>query len=215
MAFWTDEQLASIDRMLNPRSIAVVGATTRMQYGGRFVAAAMGSMERGVNVYPVNPRYEEVQGLPCYPSVSALPEAPDVVGVVVPYHAVLDTLRESHEKGAKSAIVISAGFSERAVDDRRDLQAELGRFARESGMRVSGPNCLGLANLKDDIWASASSLGASALERADRTGVPERGVGVRAVFDAGGGRGHRVHIHRVDGKRGGPGLLRFRAVPAG
>ena len=163
MDFWTDEQLASIDRMLNPRSIAVVGATPRMQYGGRFVAAAMGSMERGVSVYPVNPRYEEVQGLQCYPSVSALPEAPDVVGVVVPYHAVLDTLRESHEKGAKSAIVISAGFSERALDDRRDLQAELGQFARESGMRVSGPNCLGLANLKDDIWASAGSRGASGL----------------------------------------------------
>ena len=163
MDFWNDTQLASIDRMLNPRSIAVVGATPRMQYGGRFVAAAMGSMERGVNVYPVNPRYEEVQGLQCYPSVSALPEAPDVVGVVVPYHAVLDTLRESHEKGAKSAIVISAGFSERAVDDRRDLQAELGRFARESGMRVSGPNCLGSANLKDDIWASAGSRGAAGL----------------------------------------------------
>lgn len=163
MDFWSDAQLASIDRMLNPRSIAVVGATPRMQYGGRFVAAAMGSMEQGVNVYPVNPRYEEVQGLQCYPSVSALPEAPDVVGIVVPYHAVLNTLRESHEKGAKSAIVISAGFSERAVDDRRDLQGELGRFARESGMRVSGPNCLGLANLKDNIWASASSLGAAAL----------------------------------------------------
>ena len=163
MAFWTDEQLASIDRMLNPRSIAVVGATPRMQYGGRFLAAAMGSMERGVNVYPVNPRYEEVQGLQAYPSVSALPEAPDVVGVVVPYHAVLDTLRESHEKGAKSAIVISAGFAERGVDDRRDLQGELGRFAQESGMRVSGPNCLGLANLKDDIWASAASRGASGL----------------------------------------------------
>ncbi len=163
MAFWSDEQLASIDRMLNPRSIAVVGATPRMQYGGRFLAAAMGSAGQGVNVYPVNPRYEEVQGVQCYPSVSALPEAPDVVGVVVPYHAVLDTLRESHEKGAKSAIVISAGFAERAVDDRRDLQGELGRFAQESGMRVSGPNCLGLANLKDDIWASASSRGAAGL----------------------------------------------------
>ena len=163
MDFWSDAQLASIDRMLNPRSIAVVGATPRMQYGGRFLAAAMGSMERGVNVYPVNPRYEEVQGLPAYPSVSALPEAPDVVGIVVPYHAVLDTLRESHEKGAKSAIVISAGFAERGVDDRRDLQGELGRFAQESGMRVSGPNCLGLANLKDDIWASASSRGAAGL----------------------------------------------------
>ncbi len=163
MSFWTDAQLASIDRMLNPRSIAVVGATPRMQYGGRFLAAAMGAAEHGVNVYPVNPRYEEVQGVRCYPSVTELPEAPDVVGVVVPYHAVLDTLKESHEKGAKSAIVISAGFAERGVEDRRELQAELGRFARESGMRVSGPNCLGLANLKDDIWASASSRGAAGL----------------------------------------------------
>ena len=163
MGFWTDEQLASIDRMLNPRSIAVVGATPRMQYGGRFLAAAMGASGHGVNVYPVNPRYEEVQGMRCYPSVTELPEAPDVVGVVVPYHAVLDTLKESHEKGAKSAIVISAGFAERGVEDRQGLQAELGRFAQESGMRVSGPNCLGLANLKNDIWASASSRGAAGL----------------------------------------------------
>ena len=162
MSFWTDQQLASIDRMLNPRSIAVVGATPRMQYGGRFLAAAMQAAGR-VNVYPVNPRYEEVQGVRCYPSVSDLPEAPDVVGIVVPYHAVLDTLRESHAKGAGSAIVISAGFAERGLDDRRALQAELGRFAQESGMRVSGPNCLGLANLKDDIWASASSRGAAGL----------------------------------------------------
>lgn len=162
MPFWTDQQLASIDRMLNPRSIAVVGATPRMQYGGRFLAAAMQAAGR-VNVYPVNPRYEEVQGVRCYPSVSDLPEAPDVVGVVVPYHAVLDTLRESHAKGARSAIVISAGFAERGLDDRRELQVELGRMAQETGMRVSGPNCLGLANLKDDIWASASSRGAAGL----------------------------------------------------
>ena len=162
MPFWTDSQLASIDRMLNPRSIAVVGATPRMQYGGRFLAAAMQAAGR-VNVYPVNPRYEEVQGVKCYPSVTELPEAPDVVGIVVPYHAVLDTLRESHAKGAQSAIVISAGFAERGVDDRRELQVTLGRFAQESGMRVSGPNCLGLANLKADIWASASSRGAAGL----------------------------------------------------
>ena len=215
MDFWTDEQLASIDRMLNPRSIAVVGATPRMQYGGRFLAAAMGASGQGVNVYPVNPRYEEVQGVRCYPSVSELPEAPDVVGVVVPYHAVLDTLRESHAKGAKSAIVISAGFAERGVDDRRDLQAELGRFAQESGLRVSGPNCLGSANLKDDIWGQRVVARRSRLEWADWVGVPERGVGLRAVPHAGGGRRHRVHLHRVHGERGGPGLLRLRAVSAG
>ena len=162
MTTWSDSQLASIDKMLNPSSIAVVGATPRMQYGGRFLAAAMKAQDR-VRVYPVNPRYEEIMGLKSYPSVSDLPESPDLVGIVVPYHRVLDVLRESHEKGAKSAVVISAGFSERDLDDRRDLQGELGQFARESGLRICGPNCLGLANIRDDIWASSSSGGTGGL----------------------------------------------------
>src|SRR6516164_9361095 len=162
MEFWTEPQMASIHKMLNPRSIAIVGATPRMQYGGRFLAAALKAKDR-VRVYAVNPRYDEIMGVKSYPSVTDLPEAPDLVGVVVPWDQVLDILRESHRKGAGSAIVISAGFAERGVDDRRDLQRELGAFASTSGMRISGPNCLGLANVKDDIWATASSRGASGL----------------------------------------------------
>jgi acetyltransferase len=163
MELWTDSQMASIHKMLHPRSLAVIGATPRMQYGGRFLAAALKARER-VRVYAVNPRYEEIMGIPSYPSVSALPEAPDLVGIVVPYHQVLETLQECHRKGVGSAIVISAGFAERGVDDRRDLQGELGAFARESGLRISGPNCLGLANVKDDIWATSSSRGANGLK---------------------------------------------------
>jgi len=162
MEFWAEPQMASIHKMLNPRSIAIVGATPRMQYGGRFLAAALKAKDR-VRVYAVNPRYDEIMGVKSYPSVTDLPEAPDVVAVVVPWDQVLGVLEESHRKGAGSAIVISAGFAERGVDDRRDLQGELGAFARSSGMRISGPNCLGLANVKDDIWATASSRGAEGL----------------------------------------------------
>ena len=162
MEFWTEPQMASIHKMLNPRSIAIVGATPRMQYGGRFLAAALKAKDR-VRVYAVNPRYDEIMGEKSYPSVTDLPEAPDVVGIVVPYDQVLHVLQESHRKGAGSAIVISAGFAERGVDDRRDLQGELGEFARTSGMRISGPNCLGLANVKHDIWATSSSRGADGL----------------------------------------------------
>src|SRR5712691_3592152 len=162
MEFWTEPQMASIHKMLNPRSIAIVGATPRMQYGGRFLAAALKAKDR-VRVYAVNPRYDEIMGVKSYPSVTDLPEAPDVVGIVVPYDQVLDVLEVSHRKGTGSAIVISAGFAERGVDDRRDLQGELGEFARASGMRISGPNCLGLANVTHDIWATASSRGASGL----------------------------------------------------
>ncbi len=156
MNHWTEPQLASIHKMLNPRSIAVVGATERMQYGGRFLRSVMEAGDR-VNVYPVNPRYDELLGLPCYPSVADLPESPDAVGIIVPYHRVIPVLRESAEKGAGSAIVISAGFSERGVEERRQLQLELGNAARETGVRISGPNCLGLANVKDNIWACSSS----------------------------------------------------------
>ena len=156
MKYWTEEQLASIHKMLNPRSIAVVGATERPQYGGRFLRAALQAGDR-VRVYPVNPRYDELLGHKCYASVLDLPEAPDAVGVIVPYHRVIPVLRESAERGAGSAIVISAGFSERGVEERRELQAELGEVARETGVRVSGPNCLGLANIKDDVWACSSS----------------------------------------------------------
>ena len=162
METWTKSQLASIHKMINPESVAIVGATPRMQYGGRFLNAMLKAQDR-VRIYPVNPRYQEIMGVKSYPSVSDLPEAPDLVGIVVPYDQVLDVLKESHQKGARSAIVISAGFSERGVDDRRDLQGELGAFARESGLRFSGPNCLGLANVRDNIWASSSSRGSDGL----------------------------------------------------
>ena len=162
MTTWTADQRSSIHNMLNPRSIAVVGASPRMAYGGRMLAAALKASAR-VNVYPVNPRYEEVQGVQCYPSVTSLPETPDVVCVVVSSEQVLDVLNESHKKGTKAAVVISAGFSERGTQEGRDLQAQVAAFARESGLRISGPNCLGLANVKDDIWVSASSRGAEGL----------------------------------------------------
>ena len=162
MTTWTADQLSSIHNMLNPRSIAVVGASPRMAYGGRMLAAALKASAR-VNVYPVNPRYEEVQGVQCYPSVTSLPETPDVVCVVVSSEQVLDVLNESHKKGTKAAVVISAGFSERGTQEGRDLQAQVAAFARESGLRISGPNCLGLANVKDDVWVSASSRGAEGL----------------------------------------------------
>ncbi len=93
MEFWTEPQMASIHKMLNPRSIAIVGATPRMQYGGRFLAAALKAKDR-VRVYAVNPRYDEIMGVKSYPSVTNLPEAPDLVGIVVPYDQVLDVLQE-------------------------------------------------------------------------------------------------------------------------
>jgi acetyltransferase len=153
---WTESQLRAIDRMLNPRSIAVVGATPKGGYGGRLFNAVLKAKDR-VRIYPVNPNYGEVMGVPAYRSVSDLPEAPDLVGVVVPHSKVIPVLRECHEKKAGSAVIISAGFAERGTDAGLDMQRQLSAFAKETGLHFTGPNCLGVANVRNDIWPTASS----------------------------------------------------------
>src|SRR5215470_9059427 len=136
MSFWSATAQSAIHKMLHPRSVAVVGATPRLQYGGRFLAAMLKSNDR-VRVYPVNPKYDELGGVACYPSIEALPEVPDLVGVIVPHDQVLDVLEASHRKGVTSAIVISAGFAERGTPEGRSLQERLSAFARATGLRVS------------------------------------------------------------------------------
>src|SRR2546422_5187028 len=99
MEIWTAPQMQAIHKMLNPRSIAIVGATPRLQYGGRFLAAALKTQDR-VRVYPVNPNYDEIQGVKSYPTVADPPEGPDLVAGVVPYHPKLDVPQACHAQGA-------------------------------------------------------------------------------------------------------------------
>ena len=156
MDFSTDSRLRAIDRMLNPRSIAIVGASAKGGYGGRLMNAVVRSKDR-VNIYPINPNYEEVSGLRCYASLAELPEAPDLVGVVVPYTKVLGVLEECRAKGAGSAVIISAGFAERGTEAGAALQEKVAAFAKETDFHFTGPNCLGIANVRADIWPTASS----------------------------------------------------------
>lgn len=151
-----EAKFRSIDAMFNPRSVAVVGATERPGYGGRFLPNLLntGSTAR---LYPVNPSRDEVFGVRCYRGVLDLPEAPDLAAIVVPSDHVLDTFRQCIERGAKSALIITAGFAELANDEGRARQAELQKLARESGVRVCGPNCLGLANVAASSWTTPSS----------------------------------------------------------
>src|SRR5690349_6990885 len=112
---WTRGEMRAIDRMLKPRSIAIVGASAKGGYGGRLLNAVLRSKDR-VRIYPVNPNHEELGGVRCYRGISDLPEAPDLVGVVVPHSKVLDVLHECHAKQAGSAVIISAGFAERGTE---------------------------------------------------------------------------------------------------
>src|SRR5919201_3330540 len=148
--------LEAIERLLHPEAIAVVGATERAGYGARFVNnLVQGGF--GGQIYPVNPNRETVFGLRCYPSPRDLPRAPDVAAVIVPAAQVSGALRECAATGCRAAIVISAGFAELGSEAGRQRQLELGELVAETGLRVLGPNCLGLANVARGIWPTASS----------------------------------------------------------
>src|SRR5215212_3283935 len=147
---------AAIDAIFHARSIAVVGATERAGYGSRFLGTLIRTGYQG-RLYPVNPSRPEVFGLACYPSVLALPEPPELAAIIVPAEHVLAALRQCTEIGVKAAIVISAGFAELNTDEGRRRQAALAALAATTGLRLVGPNCLGAANLADNILATASS----------------------------------------------------------
>ena len=131
-------------RTANPRHIAIFGASTNFSMGTVILSSLRNIGFEGP-IYPVHPRAEEIVGYKVYRSVSDLPEIPDLAVLVLPNHAVGPTLEECGIKGIKNAVIVSGGFKE--VDSQgRDLEAQIGVIASKYGMRLVGPNCLGVAN---------------------------------------------------------------------
>src|SRR5205823_4542750 len=136
----------AVARLLNPRSIAVVGASDdRRKQGGRLFHYLLKHGFPG-RLYPVNPRATEVMGRPCFPSVEALPEAPDLAGIMVPGEAVPGVVDECGRKGVAAAIVHASGFAETG-EAGRQLQAQMVEPARRHGLRLCGPNTAGAVNV--------------------------------------------------------------------
>jgi len=145
--------MKSLEALLNPRSIAILGASTDFtKVNGRTLKFLLAKGYRG-RIFPVNPKYQRIGELACYPDVASLPEAPDLAVVAVPARAVAASLRELGRRGAKSAIVFSSGFSEMG-DAGRVLEEEAVAVARAAGLRLCGPNCLGLINSFDKVMAT-------------------------------------------------------------
>jgi acyl-CoA synthetase (NDP forming) len=129
--------------LFEPRSVAVVGVPRSMKTGQIFLQGLLNPGYRG-RIYPVNPNAEEISGLRCYPSVSALPETVDLAIIVAPTAAAVPIVRECVEKGVKAAALFTAGFSELGTDEGRQREAELLAAARRGPLRLLGPNCMGL-----------------------------------------------------------------------
>ncbi|MGZ4138224.1 MAG: bifunctional acetate--CoA ligase family protein/GNAT family N-acetyltransferase [Actinomycetota bacterium] len=147
------EQIASVNAMRSffvPRSVAVLGASRRRDSIGGSVFHNLINGGFAGPVYPVNPKADVVQSVAAYPSVTAI-EGPVDLGVcVVPATGVLDVARECAEKGVRSLVVISSGFAEVGPEGTR-LQVELLKICRDAGMRLIGPNCMGIINTAPDV----------------------------------------------------------------
>jgi len=130
----------SLDSLFNPESIALIGAShTEEKLGGVILKNLLKFKGR---VYPVNPGYNELMGLKAYHSIAEIPETIDVVIVIRPAHEVVALLKELKDK-AKYAIIMSSGFAE---SGETALQEDVKRAGRETGLRILGPNCIGIFN---------------------------------------------------------------------
>ncbi len=133
-----------VDKFFRPRSVAFVGATANTSKGGYTIVDNLLNTYDG-KVFPVNPAYDEILGVPCYPSVKDLPEVPDLVIVFVPAARVPAVLRDCAEGGVKSVLVETGGFAE-VGGVGLEIQDEMNRICKENGIRLWGPNCTGLVN---------------------------------------------------------------------
>jgi len=167
---------ASLERLFNPRGIAIAGASSDpTRPGGQTVRALNQYGFRG-GIYPVNPRYPELAGHRCYPTVETIAGDCDVAVIALPAAQVPDVVRQCARRGIGHAVVLGGGFREAGPDGAR-LEAEMLAAAREGGVRLVGPNCLGVINVHAGAYAAFGSI---AREPEFRPG------GVSAVLQSGG-----------------------------
>lgn len=146
-----------LDPLLNPRSIAMIGASANPGRIGGMPLELLTRFGFKGGIYPVNPKYQEVFGLRCWPEIEAVPAPVDLAVLAIGAADVTPMLRRCHAKGIPAAIVYAAGFAEAGGEGAR-LQDELEAFVAESGMAVAGPNCMGFANLNTQAHTAFASV---------------------------------------------------------
>lgn len=152
----TPYDFAALGSLVNPQSVAIVGASADpTRIGGRPIAAMLSAGYKG-RIYPVNPGRETVQGLTCFASVADLPEAPDAGIVAVAAKHAVGVVEALGARGCRSVILFSAGFAETGTEGV-EAQEGLLAIARRYGMRVLGPNTLGVYNVGCGYYGTFSS----------------------------------------------------------
>lgn len=142
-----------LEKLFNPSSIAILGASEDLdRIGGLTLHFLLRHGYKG-RIYPVNPKYRTIRGLPCFAAVTDIPDPVDLVLIGIPRAGVFDALGQCAAKKTPFAILFSAGYAEMGPSGRAEQQ-KLKDFARRAGIRIVGPNCIGIINAHDRVAAS-------------------------------------------------------------
>jgi acetyl coenzyme A synthetase (ADP forming)-like protein len=148
---------AAVRAVFEPASVALVGASRKPGSVGAEVLRNLVESGYGGALYPINPGAEELLGVRAYPSLAAVPGEVELAVIAVPAAAVIETAREAAARGARTLVVLSAGFSETGEEGTR-REHELLAVCRETGMRLVGPNCLGLLSTDEEAPLNATFI---------------------------------------------------------
>src|SRR5512137_1486565 len=146
-----------LGKLFFPESVCIIGASRDPSGLGHIILKNLVNGGFGGGIFPVNPKADEILGLRCYPSVLDVPSSIDLVIIVVPAPLIPAILGECGEKGIPNAVVITAGFRE-SGEQGRQLEAEVLRIAGKTGIRIVGPNCMGLYSSRNNLTATFTSL---------------------------------------------------------
>ncbi|WP_182913946.1 acetate--CoA ligase family protein [Sphingobium terrigena] len=171
----------SLDRLLRPRSVAIIGASDKPGALGASVLANLVRQGFAGAIHLVNPKRSEIGGRPCVASVDDLPEGVDVAVLAIPRAGVLDTMRGLARRHVGAAVIFSAGFAEDGPQGLADQQ-EIARIARDAGMVVEGPNCLGLVNFRDNVSLTFIEMPEAKAQGDRRVGIVSQSGAMAAVL---------------------------------
>ena len=188
----------SIHAMLHPRNIVLVGATDKPGNYAERIWNNLIKYEYAGGLFPINTKRETIWGVTCYKDFASLPEKPDHVLVLVPARFAVQVIRDAAAAGARSATIVTSGFSELQDEESQRLAVELKQAIKETGLAVTGPNCLGnlsagenlFTNIDDRIvtmepGAVAIAGQSGAIVMAIRQALEDRGVGVGYMVTTG------------------------------
>ncbi len=152
MSIISTEKSDGLRRMLNPKTVALIGASEKEGSVGRAIMENL-LLSKNRKIYPINPNRSAVLGIQCYPDISQVPDQIDLAVVATPARIVPEVVEQCGKAGAAGAVIISAGFKEIGEDGKR-LEDQIAEIRKKYGMRIIGPNCVGIIRPNIDLNGS-------------------------------------------------------------